>query len=199
MVQSNGTILADIRNRIIALDRAAPPELGKSCRTPEGLRGWLLEKNDVLTDDGRGLTDGEIIESPRSSKILDTYQFSNGIIRQSATMDSPERMGRDEQDLEFRENFPAYLRTTDRHIQHEFNGNNTRWRNADTYGHTRRIPYLEHYDGEGRRDDAVGNFGAVIGISEEWLTVMLVTKRKAIMRNITLGVGVILIIYGIAL
>ena len=34
------------------LDRIDPAKLGKVYRTPEGLWGWLLEKNDLLMYDG---------------------------------------------------------------------------------------------------------------------------------------------------
>ena len=40
--QSKGTILTDIRKRIIDVDRETPIELGGCYRTPEGLRVWLL-------------------------------------------------------------------------------------------------------------------------------------------------------------
>ena len=57
------------------LDRAVPVELGKVYRSPEGLWRWLLAKNDVLRDDGLGITDSDRIKAIRTSNILETYQF----------------------------------------------------------------------------------------------------------------------------
>ena len=61
LAQSEGIILTDIRMRIIDLYTVTQKELGNGYRAPECLRRWLLEKNDVLVDDAKGLTDGEII------------------------------------------------------------------------------------------------------------------------------------------
>ena len=43
--------------RIGNLDKVASVELGKCYRAPEGLLGWLSEKNDAIVGDGQGLTD----------------------------------------------------------------------------------------------------------------------------------------------
>ena len=137
--------LTGVREQIGDLDREAPIELCKGYRTPGCLWEWLLGKGDVLVDDGKGLTDGDLIKAFRASNILGTYQFENEIIRRTMTMYIAERMGCEEQDVESRENFPAYLRPIGRKLQNEFNENNTRWGNADTYDHTRRIPHRWKY------------------------------------------------------
>ena len=64
--------------------------------------GWLLERKDVTMDDAHGLTDGEIIKAFRASTILNTYRFKDEIVRQTATVEFPGRMGRGGQDLKFR-------------------------------------------------------------------------------------------------
>ena len=58
-----------------------------------------------------------LIKAFRASNIANAYQLKSGIIRQTATMDFPDRMGRGEQDMEFRENFAAYLRPIDGQLQ----------------------------------------------------------------------------------
>ena len=63
--QSSGTILTDIRKPIIDVDRVDPVELCKCYRTPECLRGRLLEKDDVLTESEQVLTGGEKIKAFR--------------------------------------------------------------------------------------------------------------------------------------
>ena len=68
-------------------------------------------------------------------------------------IDFPERMGRDEQGVALRTNFPPYLRTMSKQLQNEFNGNYTRWGNEDTYGHTRRIPHRGKYGNKGGTND----------------------------------------------
>ena len=73
--KSDGDILSDVRKRIIDLDKVAPSELGKGYRNPEGLWGCLLGKNDVLNEDGQGLTDIGIIKALRASNILGAYPF----------------------------------------------------------------------------------------------------------------------------
>ena len=55
-----GSILTDVLKKIGYLDRAGPVALGKGYRTPGGLRGWLLCKNDVLRIDVHGLPGSEI-------------------------------------------------------------------------------------------------------------------------------------------
>ena len=52
--QAKGDIVTDIRKKISDLCRSVPTEIGKGYRTPEGLWGWMLQKNDVLMDDGKG-------------------------------------------------------------------------------------------------------------------------------------------------
>ena len=47
-------------------------------------------------------------------------------------------MGVDVEDMGLRGNFSVCLRATDRQLQNEINGDNTRCGNADTYGLTRR-------------------------------------------------------------
>ena len=78
--QSKGFILTDIRKRIIDLNRSAPAELGECYRTPVCLQRWLLEKHDVLVEDGRGLTSGELIRDFRASNIMCAYQLKGGVI-----------------------------------------------------------------------------------------------------------------------
>ena len=86
----------------------------------------LLEKNDVIMGDGECLTDGALTKSPRASNILNAYQFSNEIVRQSMTVDFAGRMGSGDQDREFRENISVYLRTVGSQLQNEFNEHNNR-------------------------------------------------------------------------
>ena len=76
-------------------------------------------------DDGGGLTDSELTISFRTSNIWGAYQFKNGIIRQTTTMDFAAKMGRCEQYMQFLENFPVYMGAIGRRLQNEFNGNNT--------------------------------------------------------------------------
>ena len=115
--QSKGPILTDVRKRIFDLDRAAPSELGKAYRHPDGLRGCLLGKNDVLMNDGQGLTDSELIKTSRVSNIFRAYQFIYEITRQTATMDFAAQMSRGGEDMGFREHFSLYMRTTGSQLQ----------------------------------------------------------------------------------
>ena len=119
---SKGIVLTDIRNQIRDLDRAPPTELGKGYRTPGCLSGWFLGKNDVLIEDGQCLTDSALIKAHRASNVANTYQFRGEIIRQAATMEFAGRLEREEQDLEFHEDFSAYLRTIARKLQRVYNG-----------------------------------------------------------------------------
>ena len=66
---SRGDILTHVRKQIAAIDRAAQTELGNGYGTREGVRGWLLGKDDVLMGDGEGLTDGAIIKAFSASNI----------------------------------------------------------------------------------------------------------------------------------
>lgn len=52
-------------NQINEIGKIPPKELGKGVRTPEGQRGLVIDKNDVLVDAGQCLTDYEIIASFR--------------------------------------------------------------------------------------------------------------------------------------
>ena len=52
------------------LDNVADLELGKGYQTSDGIWGWVLEKNDVLAEAGRRLTDSELIKAFRASKIV---------------------------------------------------------------------------------------------------------------------------------
>ena len=151
--QPIGSILTDMRMPIRDLDRAAPTELGECYSKPEVLRGRLLGKHDVLMGDEQGLTNGELLKSPRARNIVETYQFNSEIVRKTATMDVAERLGLGGQDLEFRGNFSAYLQTVGRKLPNEFSGN-TRCGNADKYDHTRRIPHQGKYNGVGKRNDS---------------------------------------------
>ena len=52
------------------LNKVATLELGEGCHAPEGLREWLPGKNDVLSEDGQGLTDIELVKAFRTSNIV---------------------------------------------------------------------------------------------------------------------------------
>ena len=51
---------------------------------------------------------------------MNTYKFRGGIIRQTTTMEFADRLELDEQDLELRGNFSAYLRGIGRQLRNEF-------------------------------------------------------------------------------
>ena len=69
-------ILTDVRKHIGDLDKVPPIELGRGRRIPEGLRGWMLGKNDVLRDDGQGLTDSELAKAFRASNVANAYHLN---------------------------------------------------------------------------------------------------------------------------
>ena len=54
--------MAEIRRRIKNANRIPHAEMGEGGKNPEGIWEWLLGKNDVLMEAGRGLEDGELIE-----------------------------------------------------------------------------------------------------------------------------------------
>ena len=64
--------------------------------------------------DEQGLKGGELIRAFRASNIAYAYQFKGDIVRQAATMEFAEKLGRGAKDMEFCENFTAYLRTVGR-------------------------------------------------------------------------------------
>lgn len=156
--QPSGPVLTDIRKRSSDLDREAPTELLKGCRTPEGLRWRFLGENDVLMDDEQGLADGDPILAFRASSIVNTYQLTGKILRQPNAMDYAERLERDGQGLDFRGGFPLYLRTSDRELQNGF-VESTRLGGDDTYDHTRRAPRKGTRIEKGKRNDPVGTSG----------------------------------------
>ena len=133
-----------MRNKHRDSGRSHPAELRKGYRTPEGLRGWMLEEYDVMIEDGDGLADSAVIKAFEKSNVANTYQFSGEI----------NVVG---EDLEFRGDFSAYLRTDGGPLRNEFN-ESPRWGDADTYGHTRRIPKKGKYNGQGERNESVRTF-----------------------------------------
>ena len=148
-----GALLTDIRNKIREMGKETPTELDKGGRTHEGLSGCSLGKTVLLLDDEQGLTDGEPIKACVTCSIPNAYQFKGEIIRQTMTMELAGRLARDEQDMEFRGGFSAYLRTIDRKLQNGL-GESVRWGDADTYDHTRRIQNQGNRNGEGKRNDS---------------------------------------------
>ena len=169
ILRNRGAILTDIRNRIRDLDREAPAELCKVYRTPECLREWSLEMNDVLIEDGQFLTDIVLIKAVRSINIANTYQFRGGIIRQSMTMVAAGRFERREEGLECRDgdDLSSYLRTIDRQLQNEFN-ESSRFRGADTYDHKRMIPKKGMRTDKGQKRSGRWHFEEAIGIIKGW-------------------------------
>ena len=73
-------------------DKVATCELGKDCRTPEGLLEWLLDKNDVSIEEELGLPYSELIDAGRNSNITNTYQFRAEITGKTTTMEFARKM-----------------------------------------------------------------------------------------------------------
>ena len=101
--RSKGIRLTEVKNQIRDLDKVSPAELGKANGTPEGLLGWLLEKNEVLVGAKLGLTDYEVVESFRNCNIADTSQLRDGVVRKKLTTEFANKLAREEPDLMFRE------------------------------------------------------------------------------------------------
>ena len=74
------------------------------------------------------------------------------------------KMERGANDMEFRWNFSAYLRTSDRQLKNDFIGNNTWLEYADTYDHTRRIAQKGKYNAKGKATIRGNQSRKVIGI-----------------------------------
>ena len=128
-------------NHIGDFDKVATIGIGKGYRAPEGLWGRLLEKDDVLVEAGRGLSDSELIKAFRASNVVRTYRFKREVTRQSMAVDFPAHLERGSEGQESCGDSPSYLRTIDRQLRSELNGGNSRWGIEDTYGHTRRIQH----------------------------------------------------------
>ena len=94
-------------------------ELGRGVRTPEGLRGWILGKNDNSDGWKQCLTYYELSTVFGNSNITNAYEFRDAIRSQAATMEFAQTMASDVADLKFRESFSSYLRTTARQFPNE--------------------------------------------------------------------------------
>ena len=148
MGQYKGGILANAASQISKLDNYAPKELGRGVRNPEGLRRWLFGGNGILVEHNQGLSHYERMAAFRRSRVLRHYQIHGEITRQTTSIGNTKRIEGDKPDMEFREHFLAYLRTSDRETQGELCERNIR-SGPDTYDHTRK-PKKGGYDGNGR-------------------------------------------------
>ena len=167
--QPKGDILTGVRQKIGDLDRAPPVDLCKGYRIPEGLRGWLLEKHDVLRDDGQGLTDSEITKAFRASNITNTYPFKNEIMRKTTTVDFAAQMGSGEEDVEFGGISPEYLRTVGRRLQTNLMGIITDGEMQIHMAIRGEFRIDESTVAKGKETIQVWHFGEAIGIVEEGL------------------------------
>ena len=140
------------------------------------MTGWLLGKNEVLTEDGQCLTDGKLIKAIRASNIAEAYQFKSAIVRRNATTDFAGRMGSGAQDMEFRGNFSSYLRGIGRQLRNDFNANCTRWGNANTYDRTRRTPQEGRYNDRDKETARWDHIRDIIGIIKAG-QIALLTKQ----------------------
>ena len=136
------------------MDKVAALEIAKCYRTPEGLWGRLLEKNDALAEDGRGVTDSELIKAFMARNIARTYRFKSEIARKTMAVDFAAHLKPGFEDQKLRAVAPVYLRKIDRQLQNESSESNSRWGVADTYGHTRGIPHPCKNGGDRRRNDS---------------------------------------------
>ena len=75
-----------MRLQIQKLDVAATKEPGGGVRNPEWPLGWLLGKNGFLVDENQGLSNYELGESFRGSRIVPTYQVMGEISRRNKSM-----------------------------------------------------------------------------------------------------------------
>ena len=131
----------------------APIELGGGGTNPEGIWGWLLGKNNVLMEEGQGLTGGGLIKAFRTSDIFKNYRLNEEVLRRTTYIDSVTRTESDLDGQSSRGDFPTYLRSISRILQNEFNDQQSSiWGPADTYDHTRRIPKIDRYNGRKRRN-----------------------------------------------
>ena len=129
-------ILENVRMQIIELEKGAPEELGNGVRNPGRLCGWLSGKT-IFGWGKRGLSDYELTKSFRRSRILRTYPFKGEIWRRATSVGNTKRLGIGEPYRDVREEPQVYLRTIDRQLQNELI-EQSRWGDADTYGHTRK-------------------------------------------------------------
>lgn len=62
--------MSGVRKGIGDLDKVAALEPGKCYQNPEGLWGAVVGGDGVLSDDGQGLPDIELVKSFRTSNIV---------------------------------------------------------------------------------------------------------------------------------
>ena len=105
LFENQGFILSNVRNHISEQGKIATKELGGCVRTSEGLRGWLLDKNDISVGAKQGLTDYELIATLRISNILNTCLFKKEIRLGAKTMEFAQKMAIGVPDLKFRDDF----------------------------------------------------------------------------------------------
>ena len=112
--------MAEIRIRVKNANRIARLELRWVVNIPNefGSGYW---GNDVLMDAGRCLTDGESIESYRSSDIFKNYRSREEIMRHATTIDFANHTASDLHYQGFLDQLPTYLRPMGRISQNEFN------------------------------------------------------------------------------
>ena len=102
-----------------------------------------MGKNDVLMEEGQGLTDGGLIKAFRRSEIFKNYRLREEAMRRTATIDFVTHTHIDFHDKGIRDQFPTYLRPCQLIgiSRNEFNEHkSSNWGLADTYDRKRKIP-----------------------------------------------------------
>ena len=99
--------------------------------------GMLITKNAILVGGNQCLCDYELTTAFRDSHIGLTYEFRDGILRQTTSMEYTPMFKIDGADMEFREDFLVYLLDIDRCMENAV-GNDSIWGGAEPYPHTRK-------------------------------------------------------------
>ena len=120
----------------------------RCCQNPDGVRGWLLGKNGVLTHANQGLKGSEPIKAFTTSDIVRNYRLRGEAIRHTAPVDFVIHLALGREVKNPRGKFKTYPRPINRILQSEFvNERNSRWGMEDTYDHTRMMSQLDEYNG----------------------------------------------------
>ena len=160
----------------------------------------MSEKNSVLAEALQGLTDSLLIKSFRAGNIVSASQFKSAITRKAAPVDSPTHL---EIGLAAGNSVEIPHRICEQLIgSYAMNlmQNKTRFGVEDTYDHTWMIPHqCKNGDNESGMAHIVHR-REIIGIAGEVLVALLVGKWRmgTIMGIITMAIGVVLIIKGVA-
>ena len=109
-------------------------------------------------EEGRCLTDGELIKSFRTSDIVKNFRLREELMRHAETIEFANHTESDIQDQGFREKFPTYLGQINRISQNEFYGG------EDLIGDGRYVlsyakdAHVENYNERNRRNDTDRTF-----------------------------------------